>query len=164
MKLEIMLNDFACSDVVWGDIGLMNRITAWGILRWDEICYIDDCCQSANVSCEVWKNENRWNAGWFWSVFSDKGEVDCSVCWDDDDCIDSMEISDIAEKNSTDLNICCENVVGNAVTDANKNVENAVKDFEISNENVETNANKNAKNTAENAVENAVENTDKKIF
>ena len=33
------------------------------------------CCEDVveSVNCEIWKNENRWNADWFWCVFTEKG-------------------------------------------------------------------------------------------
>ena len=63
--------------------------------------------------------------------------VNC-YCWDDKSCTGNIEISEIIEKDSTDLNICCEIAVESAVkcvvTDANVSA----------NANVNANANANA--------------------
>ena len=155
-----MWNDSSCTVAACGSVELMNGdVAAWGFLGmrigaamsnvatyvsgfggwddwsrfdeigWNGICCIGDCCWSASVGCEVWKNGN---------------------CWNVDDCTDSIEISEIAEKDKTDLNTCCENAAKGAVTGANRSSETDAGDLGIS-ENAEADADRNAKNAAESA-------------
>ena len=86
--------------------------------------------------CIDWDKVCCWNANWFEPVFSDGDEVDCSVCWNVDGCIDDMEISDDVKKGAAE----------NFKTDASRNVDN-LKIFE----NVEKDVNRNAEKNAENA-------------
>ena len=183
----------------WGGIGLMSRVTAWGVLEWGEInatvprivtyvggiddwsnwgrfdgvgwgevgwdeigwdgvgwggvCCIDVCYWGAGIGCEIWKGGGCCcDADWFWWDFLGGDEVDCFVCWDGDGCIDGMKTSEIIEKNSIVLKICCGNAAKNAVKNVAKDaVENDVKnadDLEIP-ENAEIDVNENVKSAAE---------------
>ena len=141
-----MLN--AVDDVaVWRKVEFMNETAAWGVL----VFMIEGMKTGSNAVVYVirWgvKGGGCWNA--LWNAKMKIGEnisnaemyvksnemliVDC-CCWSDEGCIDSIEIFEITEKNSTDLNICCEiavedadsidaDVGSNADVDSNANVD-----------------------------------------
>ena len=113
--------------VVWKKISFMNETAAWEILvfmiekmktesnavvyviRWD---VKGDGCWNALWSAKMKIDENISNA----EMYVGSNEmliVDC-CCWSDEGCIDNIEISEIIEKNNTNLNICCEIAVENA--------------------------------------------------
>ena len=141
---------------VWGDVGFKNgaeikvwssavvHVILWGVkdggcwvALWDAEVKMSENISNAElfvksdeiltVGCRgnCWSDDDAW---WFWSVFSDGGEVDCFVCWDATDCIDDIEFFEITGKNSTGLNICCKSVAknANANVDANANATNEI--------------------------------------
>ena len=118
-----MKNDSMYSVAVWREIGLMSKTAAWGVLGL-KIGAEMKAGSDAAVYVARWGVENGgcWVALWGAKVgiaarmYVGSGEMltaNC-CCWGGEGCTDSIEISEITEKDSTGLDICCEIAAENA--------------------------------------------------